>query len=424
MLAVIAPIKGWRVQIADPIRQFHCPDLVRLLPDAGEAVDHLFRFANDRFVLGECLHAVCNRLPKLRMQLRVGVGRVFEHVVQDSAMQRQVRFHAGRLRERGEYFKHDAADVIDVFDLLALIGAAIFLAVVQAGGELPSILQGVDGPRSGVHLHSVFDQIKFTISNRNILFITQFSNISHDIASISGFRVRFPSHQIHTIRQIFHIFAQSVFAMKIEMSMLRTLLGKSLLIGFMLALSVIALPAQSDLLLEHFSISKNDGRVLLNWVTRPGSTCDGVDVMRSTDSISFETIYHIPGICGGPNSALSYSYLDEHPVANYRNFYRLGLGSSGTTSVRAIEVVDLGNSGHQVRPNPVVATSKIYFDNGGRGVCQLTLVSQAGVVVGQWETREEFFEVQATDFEPGMYFLRIQDADGKALAKGRLVVVH
>ena len=212
--------------------------------------------------------------------------------------------------------------------------------------------------------------------------------------------------------------------MKLKMSIPRTLLGKSLMLGLVLLLSFIAVPAQSDALLERFSISKNDGRVLLNWVTRPGSTCDGVDVMRSTDSLSFETIYHIPGICGGPNTAISYTYLDERPVANFRNYYRLGLGSSGTTSVRSIEVVDLGNNGLQVRPNPVVADSKIYFDNVTREACQLFLVSAAGVVVGKWETRDEFFELHAPDFQPGMYFLRILDAEGKELAKGKLVVVH
>ncbi len=212
--------------------------------------------------------------------------------------------------------------------------------------------------------------------------------------------------------------------MKIGSPILRPSLCKGPLLGLALLLSALTLSAQPDPLLEHFSISQNDGRVLLNWVTRPGSTCEGVYVMRSTDSLNYELIYHYPGICGGPNTAMSYSYLDEHPVANYRNFYRLELGRVGTTGVRAIEVVDLRDQGYQVRPHPVVATSKVYFDNPNREPCLLVLINTLGIVQAQWETREQSIDLQSSNFQPAMYFLRIQDPDGKVKAKGKVLILH
>jgi hypothetical protein len=228
----------------------------------------------------------------------------------------------------------------------------------------------------------------------------------------------------NSIHQILLIFANTRVAMKIGRSILRSPLCKSLLPGLVLVLSAMALSAQPDPLLEHFSVIKNDGRVLLNWVTRPGTTCEGVDVMRSTDSLNYELIYHYAGICGGPNTAMSYSYLDEHPVSNYRNFYRLELGRVGTTGVRAIEVVDLRNQGYQVRPNPIVATSKVYFDNPNREPYQLFLINTTGIVQAQWETREESIDLKATDFQPAMYFLRIQDSDGKVKAQGKVLILR
>jgi hypothetical protein len=184
----------------------------------------------------------------------------------------------------------------------------------------------------------------------------------------------------------------------------------------------LRLPAQSDPYLEHFSITHDDGRVLLNWVTRPGSTCEGIDIMRSTDSIHYTSIHHIGGICGGPNSAISYSHIDESPVVNHRNYYRLQLGTVGTTSVRAIEVVDLQGNGFLIRPNPVVETSRIYFDNVSHALHRLSLIDLQGVVRQTLETRDEFFIVEAAALQPNLYFLHIQDEEGRFKAQGKLLV--
>lgn len=196
------------------------------------------------------------------------------------------------------------------------------------------------------------------------------------------------------------------------------------MVGLIAAFVSARLPAQSDPLLERFAIQHDNGHVLLDWVTRPGTTCEGVDVFRSTDSLNFTRIHHIPGICGGPTTSIAYSYIDEHPVANYRNYYRLSFGNLGTSAIRSVEVVALGKEGYQVRPNPVVDFASVYFENSAFDRCRLVLVDASGSIVEEWETPSNRFEVDATGLRPGLYFLRIQDPEGKIKAKGKLLVVH
>ena len=199
-------------------------------------------------------------------------------------------------------------------------------------------------------------------------------------------------------------------------------LGKLLLLNLLLLLASGVSAQSEDPLVERFSLTLDDGRVLLNWVTRPGTTCDGVDVLRATDSIHFELIHHIPGICGGPNDAFSYSFLDEHPIANHTNYYRIGFDRLGESTIRSIDVVTLDATGFQVRPNPVTDVSRLYFANESREVCSLSLIDMGGIVQGEWQTSQDFFVVDGTDLLPQLYAFRIQNTEGQVIAKGRLLV--
>ena len=207
-----------------------------------------------------------------------------------------------------------------------------------------------------------------------------------------------------------------------RLSFRRIGLGKLLLLNLLLLIASGAVAQSDDPLVERFSLTIDDGRVLLNWVTRPGTTCDGVDVLRSTDSVNFELIHHIPGICGGPNDAFSYTYLDEHPIANHTNFYRIGFDRLGESTIRAIDVVTLDAAGFQIRPNPVTDVSRLYFANESREVCTLSLIDMGGIIHGEWQTSQDFFVVNGTNLLPQLYAFRIQNAEGQAIAKGRLLV--
>ncbi|MEY3444831.1 MAG: hypothetical protein RLZZ519_3112 [Bacteroidota bacterium] len=198
--------------------------------------------------------------------------------------------------------------------------------------------------------------------------------------------------------------------------------GKLLLLNLLLLVASGVSAQSEDPLVERFSLTLDDGRVLLNWVTRPGTTCDGVDVLRATDSVHFELIHHIPGICGGPNDAFSYSFLDEHPVANHTNYYRIGFDRLGESSIRSIEVVTLDATGFQVRPNPVTDVSRVFFANDGHENCTLSLIDPRGIVQAELQTSQDFFVLDGAPLQPQVYAFRIQNGEGKLLAKGRLLV--
>lgn len=191
-----------------------------------------------------------------------------------------------------------------------------------------------------------------------------------------------------------------------------------------LVVPFLAFAQNEDPYLERFGLTRDDSRVLLNWVTRPGTTCEGVDIMRSVDSSHFEVIHHVPGICGGPNDAFSYTFLDLAPVPNRRNFYRLGLGRLGETHSYGIDVVKLDQTGYQLRPNPVTDVSRLYFDNAERQTCNLRIIGMNGHVVAEYSTKDEFFSVDAQDLRGGLYVFQVRSEDGKALVSGRLLVQH
>lgn len=202
----------------------------------------------------------------------------------------------------------------------------------------------------------------------------------------------------------------------------KLLLALPCLLGLLLPQSGLA--QMDDPYLVRFGLNRDDGRVLLNWVTRPGTTCEGVDILRSVDSVHFELIHHVPGICGGPDDAFSYTFLDVSPVPNRRNFYRLGLGRLGETNSYGIDVVKLDETGYQLRPNPVTDQSRLYFDNADHQNCQLRILGMNGIIAQEQSTKDEYFSVEADRLRSGLYVFEIRSEDGKSLATGRLLVQH
>ena len=76
----------------------------------------------------------------------------------------------------------------------------------------------------------------------------------------------------------------------------------------------------------------HDG-IFINWQIDSGYTCQGVDILRSEDGVDFEEIGHISGVCGSLSKPVAYSFLDEHPISNSNNHYRLKLNGHGFTEI-------------------------------------------------------------------------------------------
>lgn len=180
--------------------------------------------------------------------------------------------------------------------------------------------------------------------------------------------------------------------------------------------------AQHNPILDNYFIAENNGKVFLNWTIVSGSTCNGIQIYRSTDNISYTQIGSIAGICGSSSSPVNYNFTDENPVKNKTNCYRLELGGNGSSEILSVEIIDIANGGYQIRPNPFSIQTKIYFDNNRKQKSQLSIFNLTGKLVFATSSNEDFFELNAIDFLSGIYFFSITTEENLPKASGKIEV--
>ncbi len=182
--------------------------------------------------------------------------------------------------------------------------------------------------------------------------------------------------------------------------------------------------AQEATILDNFTANEYNGKIFLRWVIASGSTCEGTKIFRSTDNLSFTQIGEISGVCGSSSFARPYDFIDESPVNNLKNHYRLDLGNNGYSKVVSLEITDLQNGGYQVRPNPVTSQAKIYFKNKNYENHQLKLFSQSGSFVSNSYTNDDNFDFDASNLQAGIYIFTISKTGKPTELKGKIVVHH
>ncbi len=97
-----------------------------------------------------------------------------------------------------------------------------------------------------------------------------------------------------------------------------------------------------ETILEKFTATEVNDDIVLNWTIEQGSTCNGIDITRSSDSLNFILIGDIEGICGDQEKSIPYTFVDENPIRNQINYYRLELGSVGSSDIISIKYIYLG----------------------------------------------------------------------------------
>ena len=179
--------------------------------------------------------------------------------------------------------------------------------------------------------------------------------------------------------------------------------------------------AQHNPILDNFTVFENNGKVYLNWTIISGSTCNGIQIYRSTDSINYIQVGSIAGICGSSSTAVNYNFTDNNPEKNKINYYRLELGSNGSSEILSVEIIDI-ESGYQIRPNPVIGKAKIYFDNNTKLQHQLFIYNLNGFQIFSSTTKEDFFELNTETFLTGIYLFTISTEGNFPKATGKLMV--
>lgn len=167
--------------------------------------------------------------------------------------------------------------------------------------------------------------------------------------------------------------------------------------------------AQEHPFLSTYSLTELPNGVLVNWTIYGGSTCDGQQVERSTDSLSFVTVHTIQGICGSPESSTPYTWFDPSPPELSKVFYRLKLGFDGYSSVKSVLFQQLNESVQRLFPNPVEAATTLVINVPLNTAVDLHIRNSTGSVV--WERLAQpgpSIEMNLNALSSGLYFYQAE----------------
>lgn len=182
--------------------------------------------------------------------------------------------------------------------------------------------------------------------------------------------------------------------------------------------------AQDNPVLDNFTLAEDKGTVFLHWTIASGSICNGIQIYRSIEEEPFIEIGSIAGICGASSTSTSYNFTDINPVKNSINSYRLELGGNGYSEVLSLELIDINSGGYQIRPNPLSTNAKIYFDNNKKAEHQFLLYNIGGLILTTITSKEDFFDLDASNLLSGLYFFSIRNENSNEKAKGKILIQH
>lgn len=172
---------------------------------------------------------------------------------------------------------------------------------------------------------------------------------------------------------------------------------------------------QGHPLLETFTAIQVDDHIQIDFAIIGGGSCNGVQLMRSSDGERFFKIAEIQGVCGGSEFTEHYTLWDESPLQASTNSYKLILGVQGESQVIQLNFVPL-NAGFNVYPNPIQDWAVLKFDNptGVQFTFDVYNLSGHQVEHADGITSSEIF-LQLRDFLPGTYIFQLIGEDGRRI---------
>lgn len=191
---------------------------------------------------------------------------------------------------------------------------------------------------------------------------------------------------------------------------------------FTLLFSFFSAFGQNEDVINGLNASEFNGKVLVTWSIKQGNTCNGVQILRSTDSINFTQIGSIEGICGSSAEEIQYSYTDLNPIVNTINYYRLSLGGVGFSWIVQVEVIDVGEENYDLNPNPITAESTLYFNNDLGKLLTISFYDSNGQLSSELSTTSESLKIIEVQLESGIYFFTISESNSESIVKGKLLV--
>lgn len=173
-----------------------------------------------------------------------------------------------------------------------------------------------------------------------------------------------------------------------------------------------------------FQLNELNGEVLISITIYSGNICNGIEIWRSSDSVSFEVVGTIAGYCGSVSETLNYSFVDENPITNQKSYYKLSLVGLDDTEAKSILVLDFEKENYKITSNPVTSKGFIYFKNTPNSEFTLNLIGLNGQRAYTFAGQGNSFEIEASQYENGTYIFLIENQKGDRLASGKLVILN
>nr|MBS0036674.1 T9SS type A sorting domain-containing protein [Saprospiraceae bacterium] len=184
-----------------------------------------------------------------------------------------------------------------------------------------------------------------------------------------------------------------------------------------------ALSGQRTIDLDRFDIFEMEGKVHFRAVISEGNTCDGIRYLRSEDGVNFKQIGVVTGICGSPDFPVGYDFVDENPLQNTVNYYRVEFGGYNTTEIYSVNIFNTADRGYKVVPNPANWDVVIYFENPGDKSSSLVLFDERGQFLLETNNLGNTFELNLLPYSAGAYFFVIKSEDmRRGEIKGTLII--
>jgi hypothetical protein len=175
--------------------------------------------------------------------------------------------------------------------------------------------------------------------------------------------------------------------------------------------------------LQKFTVEELNGKAYLNWTIEAGGTCNGIGILRSSDTISFSQIGVLEGVCGSLSFPTNYTFTDEFPMENKINYYKLDLGGNGFSQIVGVEVIVIGEEKYLLFSNPIVEKSTLYFKNETNQLAELKVFDPEGGICLVKSTTTDQFELIRSEFSrKGIYLFTISVDGIENAVVGKLIV--
>lgn len=186
-----------------------------------------------------------------------------------------------------------------------------------------------------------------------------------------------------------------------------------ILLCFYLVMATFSTFAQTFVI--GFKVQQAGNTVKIEFTIPGGITCNGMDVLRSTDSVNFELALSIAGVCGSTSDDVFYSFTDEQPILNSDNFYKIDLKQIGYSNTLKIHVFDQ-TFNTSVFPNPAKSSAEVFFSPDYGRSADVIVFSLEGKMVIQKTNVGNSFSIGTEFLEKGVYYLQILTNQQKKLS--------